>query len=131
MTHSSLNCPPEGESEAPNGLELSCPAKAGRAPLIVAHDGWRGAPHCPPARRVSFSELLGRPVGAMSADLRDPLLTGDDGIHRYVMSEPGDEGHREQDYCCAKTGEHHGENGVRIDQAGHESSGGDYESYHK
>jgi hypothetical protein len=43
----------------PNGLELSCPAEAGRLPLIVAHAGRPSAPPCAPARRVSFSELLG------------------------------------------------------------------------
>ena len=43
----------------PNGLELSCPAEAGRLPMIVAHPGGRGAPPYPLARRVSFSELLG------------------------------------------------------------------------
>jgi hypothetical protein len=46
--------------ERPNGLELSCPAEAGRLPLIVAHAGGPGAPPYAPARRVSFSELLGR-----------------------------------------------------------------------
>jgi hypothetical protein len=43
----------------PNGSELSCPAEAGRLPLIVAQAGGPGAPPYPPARRVSFSELLG------------------------------------------------------------------------
>jgi hypothetical protein len=42
-----------------NGLELSCPAEAGRAPSILAHPGGPDAPTYPPARRVSFSELLG------------------------------------------------------------------------
>jgi hypothetical protein len=64
----------------PNGLELSCPAEAGRLPLIVAHPGGPYALPFGPARRVSrrpfvpdvitgilvsvqgFSELLGRPV---------------------------------------------------------------------
>ena len=45
----------------PNGLELSCPAEAGRLPLILAHAGGPGAPPYAPARRVSFSELLGGP----------------------------------------------------------------------
>ena len=45
---------------APNGLELSCPAEAGRTPVILAHPGGRAALHHPLARRVSFSELLGR-----------------------------------------------------------------------
>ena len=43
----------------PNGLELSCPAEAGRLPLIVALAGGRGARPYAPARRVRFSELLG------------------------------------------------------------------------
>jgi hypothetical protein len=43
----------------PNGLELSCPAEAGRHPLIVAHAGGPGTPPYPPARRVSCSELFG------------------------------------------------------------------------
>ena len=43
----------------PNGLELSCPAEAGKRPLIVAQAGGPGAPPYGPARRVSFSELLG------------------------------------------------------------------------
>jgi hypothetical protein len=46
----------------PNGLELSCPAEAGKLPLIVAHTGGPGTLPYPPARRVSFSELLGRAV---------------------------------------------------------------------
>ena len=43
----------------PNGLELSCPAEAGNVPLILAHIGGPGTPPYAPARRVSFSELLG------------------------------------------------------------------------
>ena len=43
----------------PNGLELSCPAEAGNSLLILAHNGGPGAQTYPPARRVSFSELLG------------------------------------------------------------------------
>jgi hypothetical protein len=43
----------------PNGLELSCPAEAGSLPPILAHAGGPGAQHYGPARRVSFSELLG------------------------------------------------------------------------
>ncbi len=42
-----------------NGLELSCPAEAGGPHLIVAHAGAPGTPPYAPARRVSFSELLG------------------------------------------------------------------------
>ena len=46
-------------SMPPNGLELSCPAEAGKLPLIVAQAGGPGALPYAPARRVSFSELLG------------------------------------------------------------------------
>lgn len=49
----------------PNGLELSCPAEVGSCPLIVAPTGGPGAPPFPPARRVSFSELLGGAVLAL------------------------------------------------------------------
>ena len=35
----------------PNGLELSCPAEAGKHLSIVAHAGGPGAPPYPPARR--------------------------------------------------------------------------------
>jgi hypothetical protein len=41
-----------------NGLELSCPAEAGKLSLILAHNDGPGAPPYGPARRVSFSELL-------------------------------------------------------------------------
>jgi hypothetical protein len=42
-----------------NGLELSCPAEAGNAPLLyVTLAGDSSIPEGP-ARRVSFSELLG------------------------------------------------------------------------
>jgi hypothetical protein len=53
--------PPSGDSlrVRPNGLELSCPAEAGKLPLIVAPAGGPGALAYAPARRVSFSELLG------------------------------------------------------------------------
>jgi hypothetical protein len=50
---------PSGLQLLANGLELSCPAEAGRHPLIVAHASGPDAPHYPAARRVSFSELLG------------------------------------------------------------------------
>jgi hypothetical protein len=53
-----------GRPAAYNGLELSCPAEAGTLPLIVAHAGGPDAPIPPPARRVSFSELLGRREGS-------------------------------------------------------------------
>ena len=43
----------------PNGLELSCPAEAGRrSPLYTMPAGQAGNPESA-ARRVSFSELLG------------------------------------------------------------------------
>src|SRR3990172_10627638 len=48
-------------ADPPNGLELSCPAEAGQPPFILAHPGGPGAPPYAPARRVSFSELLGGP----------------------------------------------------------------------
>ena len=48
-----------GDPKLPNGLELSCPAEAGNLPLIVAQASGPGTPPYPPARRVSFSELLG------------------------------------------------------------------------
>jgi len=47
----------------PNGLELSCPAEAGKPSLILAHNGGPGTPPYHPARRVSFSELLGGVMG--------------------------------------------------------------------
>jgi hypothetical protein len=43
----------------PNGLELSCPAEASRPPVILAQKDGPGALPYAPARRVSFSELLG------------------------------------------------------------------------
>lgn len=43
----------------PNGLELSCPAEAGRHSVILAHAGGPGAPTYPLARQVGSSELLG------------------------------------------------------------------------
>ena len=46
-------------NERANGLELSCPAEAGSSSPIFAHAGGPGAPPKAPARRVSFSELLG------------------------------------------------------------------------
>jgi hypothetical protein len=52
------------EPGPPNGLELSCPAEAGKLPLIVAPASGPAAPTFGPARRVSFSELLGRPGAA-------------------------------------------------------------------
>jgi hypothetical protein len=42
-----------------NGLELSCPAEAGKTPFVFAHPGGPSARAYAPARRVRFSELLG------------------------------------------------------------------------
>jgi hypothetical protein len=53
------NDTPDWTTPTPNGLELSCPAEAGYSASIVAHDGGPGALLYAPARRVSFSELLG------------------------------------------------------------------------
>ncbi len=50
----------------PNGLELSCPAEAGRLPWIIARASGPAAPPYGPARRVSFSELLGGSLNAES-----------------------------------------------------------------
>ncbi len=49
-----------GAAVAPhNGLELSCPAEAGNAPLLYGSAAGRASSNQAPARRVSFSELLG------------------------------------------------------------------------
>jgi hypothetical protein len=49
----------------PNGLELSCPAEAGNVlPILALADGPGALPYGP-ARRVSFSELLGGLEGAL------------------------------------------------------------------
>jgi len=57
----------------PNGLELSCPAEAGGLLTIVAHDGGQGALPYAPARRVSFSELLGVRPRRSQGGARGPL----------------------------------------------------------
>jgi len=44
----------------PNGLELSCPAEAGSSPLLYARPAGDSSASRSAARRVSFSELLGR-----------------------------------------------------------------------
>jgi hypothetical protein len=44
---------------APNGLELSCPAEAGNAPLLYARPAGDSSLTESATRRVSFSELLG------------------------------------------------------------------------
>jgi len=49
-----------GTTIAPaNGLELSCPAEAGRLSLLYGTPAGRTSRYQGPARRVSFSELLG------------------------------------------------------------------------
>jgi len=47
----------------PNGLELSCPAEAGGSSPLYARLAGQASSNRAPARRVSFSELLGRPGG--------------------------------------------------------------------
>jgi hypothetical protein len=43
----------------PNGLELSCPAEAGNLSPLYGTPAGQASCNCGPARRVSFSELLG------------------------------------------------------------------------
>jgi hypothetical protein len=43
----------------PNGLELSCPAEAGNSQLLYGTPAGQASTPEGPARRVSFSELLG------------------------------------------------------------------------
>jgi hypothetical protein len=43
----------------PNGLELSCPAEAGSSSLLYGTRAGQARSNQGPARRVSFSELLG------------------------------------------------------------------------
>ena len=45
--------------ELPNGLELSCPAEAGKPSLLYGTPAGQASCNLGPARRVSFSELLG------------------------------------------------------------------------
>jgi hypothetical protein len=68
----------------PNGLELSCPAEAGISRVILAHNDGPGAPPYGPARRVSFSELLGcrRHLGDVAVQLRDTLNRSQPGVSR-------------------------------------------------
>jgi hypothetical protein len=54
-------------TERPNGLELSCPAEAGNPPLLYGTLAGRASSNHAPARRVSFSELLGRAQTAESS----------------------------------------------------------------
>jgi len=42
-----------------NGLEPSCPAEAGNSPLLYGTPAGQATCNQSPARRVSFSELLG------------------------------------------------------------------------
>jgi hypothetical protein len=56
----------------PNGIELSCPAEAGKLPVVLTYAGWPGAPPCAPARRGSFSELLGGRSGLGSHSVWQP-----------------------------------------------------------
>ena len=46
----------------PNGLELSCPAEVGNRPSLYARPAGDSSIREAPARRVSFSELLGGPT---------------------------------------------------------------------
>ena len=50
---------------APNGLELSCPAEAGGSPLLYGTPASPASSNHGPARRVSFSELLGGAKGSL------------------------------------------------------------------
>jgi hypothetical protein len=43
----------------PNGLEPSCPAEAGNSPPLYGTPAGQASTNRGPARRVSFSELLG------------------------------------------------------------------------
>ena len=54
----------------PNGLELSCPAEAGSSSLLYGTPTGQASCNWSPARRVSFSELLGSPVSAFVARFR-------------------------------------------------------------
>ena len=53
----------------PNSLELSCPAEAGRPSPLYGEPAGRTSASEGPARRVSFSELL----GGQTIDLRGSL----------------------------------------------------------
>jgi len=85
-------------SRLPNGLELSCPAETGNDPLIVAHAGGPGTPPYGPARRVSFSELLGAKgalesygpgiTSVMSHPMHWALEPGNN-LYLYWRSSPG------------------------------------------
>ena len=55
---------PVRKREAPNGLELSCPAEAGNSSLLYGAPTGRASGPGSAARRASFSELLGGAVHA-------------------------------------------------------------------
>jgi hypothetical protein len=65
---------------APNGLELSCPAEAGNSPILYGTPAGETSTPEGPARRVSFSELLGaRALGSswrLQAELSDDFIPG-------------------------------------------------------
>jgi hypothetical protein len=54
-----MTTPQERQPTLPNGLELSCPAEAGNSPLLYGSLAGQASSNQAPARRVSFSELLG------------------------------------------------------------------------
>ena len=68
---------------AHNGLELSCPAEAGNSSPLYATPAGRARHNEGPARRVSFSELLGR------TKVRSPLLEFVVSAHDGARSDPG------------------------------------------
>jgi hypothetical protein len=73
----------------PNGLELSCPAEAGKVPLLYGTPTGAASSNQGPARRVSFSELLGataRVLGHSTKGNLDPLRRIDAG-QRDVSDE--------------------------------------------
>jgi len=53
----------------PNGAELSCPAEAGNSPLLYGPMAGETRSFRGPARRVSFSELLGATQGSARASV--------------------------------------------------------------
>jgi hypothetical protein len=58
----------------PNGLELSCLAEAGNSPLLYGTPAGQASSNQCPARRVSFSELLGA-QSVHSQDIGDTLFS--------------------------------------------------------
>ena len=75
----------------PNGRELSCPAEAGNLPLIVAHASRPGASTYSPARRVSFSELLGAGLGQIQGGL------GAQEARKNELDDPYSHGQQQRD----------------------------------